>query len=530
MVDLDDLAAFAAERRHNLTGPLRHEQVVALANAWFPEVRFHEDERFHPVDLPGMLAIPPPIFDQLPDSAKDEFRISITTGRLPDGQPIDERFDPPVVHAAAGNVRRVLGSGADAADAMDDLDDLGRGGVFTYGARIEAAREFFGASDTVAGAGEPAPGDPRAPEHLPMVVRAELRMLLETLKHELQLDDLPGELADRGLPIDAIWSGFAVENSFFEQDSDADPLFSRSDKRAILAALVAANEDGEEAEKAALENMELPTGWHFVLRAWEAVKQYAFLEYYLVYAFNDYKEYGTAPFENEHEGDVEGCCVVFERRFLQRLANGTDEADEVIPHTVITSAHEEFQELDDHRPLPEVLQGARDDLVVYVARGSHGMYLDPGPHDILDFEDVVTDLPLQLPTWLTAVGTILRPGLLPMAAVVLGIVEHFVDAEDQTSDNGARIGPEPPDPDPASLEFDKRLEVTPLSDIQDEGDVNIYQDTPALRAALAVRGFPGTWGGDAGLRDKSPPWENKTARYFRRFLQSANIEPAGGVD
>jgi hypothetical protein len=481
------------------------------------------------VILPGQRAFliiaqaPFPLLERC-TQAKDAFRISITTGRLPDGQPIDERFDPPVVHAAAGNVRRVLGSGVDVADGMDDLDDLGRSGVFTYGARLEAAREFFGASNTVTGAGEPAPGDPRLPRHLPMVVRAELRMLLETLKHELQLDDLRGELADRGLPIDAIWSGFAVENSFFEQDSDADPLFSRSDKREILATLVAAHEAGEEAEAQALEEMELPSGWRFVLRAWEAVKQFAFLEYYLVYAFNDYKEYGTAPFENEHEGDVEGCCVVFERGALQRLANGTDEANEVIPHTVITSAHEEFQELDSQKRLPMVLERARDDLVVYVAPGSHATYLTPGSHDILDFEDVATDLPLQLPTWMIVAGIL--TGVLPVAAVLAGIVEHFVDAEDETSDNGASIGPEPPDP--ASLEFEKRIEVTPLSNIQN--DVNIYRDTPALRAALAVRGFPGIWGGDAGTIDKSPPWENKTARYFRRFLRSANIDPAPVVD
>ena len=37
------------------TGPLTHDQVVALANAWLPEVRFHERERFHPVDLPALL-------------------------------------------------------------------------------------------------------------------------------------------------------------------------------------------------------------------------------------------------------------------------------------------------------------------------------------------------------------------------------------------------------------------------------------------------------------------------------------------
>jgi len=338
-------------------------------------------------------------------------------------------------------------------------------------------------------------------------------MLLETLKHELELDDLPEALARRGLPIDAIWSGFAVQDSFFVAERGAEE-FPRSQKRAILATLVAAHEDGEQAEADALSEIpsQVPEGWIFVTKPWDIVKGFAFLEYYFVYAFNDFKQYGRWPFANEHEGDIEGCCVVFERRFLERLAAGTDEAEEVVPHTVITVAHEGSQEIDSIQRLPIVRDRARDDLKVYVAVGSHGTYLTAGSHDILDFEDVVTDIPLKLPTWVIVAGTVTGPALLPQLAVLLGVFEHFVDAEDKTSDNGASIGPEQPDPDPASLEFDKRIEVTPLSDIQDRDGVNIYQDTPALREALAVRGFPGTWGGYAGFIDKSPPWENKTAR------------------
>jgi len=107
----------------------------------------------------------------------------------------------------------------------------------------------------------------------------------------------------------------------------------------------------------------------------------------------------------------------------------------------------------------------------------------------------------------------------------LAFWEFLVDAEDDTSDDGASVGPG--QADPANLKFAKRIAVTPLSDIQD--GVNIYQNVPALRARLPIRGFRGTWGGDTGRLDHSPPWRNKTARYFRRFVRSDNVEPDGPI-
>jgi hypothetical protein len=72
--------------------------------------------------------------------------------------------------------------------------------------------------------------------------------------------------------------------------------------------------------------------------------------------------------------------------------------------------------------------------------------------------------------------------------------------------------------------------VTPLSAITGpDADVNAYQaaltSAPATvsLADLTRRAFPGTWGGHDGLRDHSPKWENKTARYFRKFVHSGDI-------
>ena len=61
MFDLTAHAEVAVSSALNLTGPLRHATVVQLADAWYPEIRFHEVERFHPVDFEAMFAVPPAV-------------------------------------------------------------------------------------------------------------------------------------------------------------------------------------------------------------------------------------------------------------------------------------------------------------------------------------------------------------------------------------------------------------------------------------------------------------------------------------
>jgi hypothetical protein len=273
------------------------------------------------------------------------------------------------------------------------------------------------------------------------------------------------------------------------------------------------------------------------------IRSLAFLEFYFFYAYNDYHEYGTF-FANEHEGDVEGCCLVFERESLESEVGDPDTLLSVQPVALITSVHAENQGLDRVKFLGPALnpeepelspEELEEKLRLWVAVGSHATYFDAGTHDIQGFLDT-TGLILDEAPWVPLVASAFPGWAWQFALALLELAEFFSDSEDTTSDDGiitrrpgAIDGSDPRKFDPP------QILVTPLSRATDvtvgpggtllDATFPIYSE--AERPALRVRAYAGYWGAhdpDEGLLygkiNHSSTFENKTGRYFRRLMPS----------
>jgi hypothetical protein len=88
-----------------------------------------------------------------------------------------------------------------------------------------------------------------------------------------------------------------------------------------------------------------------------------------------------------------------------------------------------------------------------------------------------------------------------VVSIILAILEHFIDTEDFTSDDGLHGGPEDivgEDP----LRIASRVLTLPMS-----AGNHIYQ--PRHEDLLALRAYAGKWGGHDGIVDKSPPFARR---------------------
>ena len=193
MADLQALQQFAADNGFDLTRPLTHAQADLLARYWAPDMRFHEDERFHPIALDEVVSMVETHFAALPEQARAQLRVPVTVRR--DAQTAEVRtFDPPIVRVPDGvvlgnappnqivAVARVLTDGTSVPDAMA-LPEVGDAAVLTHGANFGRANAFFGASQTFSGGSVGLPGDPFVMEGLSrQALIAEVKKLRQGIR------------------------------------------------------------------------------------------------------------------------------------------------------------------------------------------------------------------------------------------------------------------------------------------------------------------------------------------------------------
>jgi hypothetical protein len=509
MADLHKLQVFAESHGFDLTSPLKHSQVEALANEWLPRLFFFEAEKFHPISLDEMISMVKQRFSQLSENKKEDRRL-----HFPVQGAGFRSFDPPVVFERGIPFFHVLSHGTSAEEGLGRLD-ADTDTIITHGANFDSSDEFFGGQTTVLG-GDVRAGNPFLPRAKDghgephFTVLASYKNLLELLKYELAYE-LAVEESDEAnpedkYPPDGLRKGFDIADQLFE------PSLEFSGRRKVLQDLIAAHEAGEPLAPV-LEA--LPPGIRLNRSAWNAITRYAFLEYDFFYAYNDYGRIENFP-ANVHEGDIEGCCLVFDRRQINQAAGSQSPEAllRVVPHSIITSVHNEDDLNDKYKRIPTPIPPPDNttkmpseilNLAVYIAWASHATYLTSGVHEVISFDDAFRYVEENSP-----IPFIVSNALLPLI-VLFSIWEHFNDVVDKTSEDGLYSGPKAREEDPLWIRTD--LTVMPMSKRD-----HIYM--PVHRELLRLRAFAGKWGGHDGFIDKSPEFKAKTGRYFRKLLRN----------
>ncbi len=486
-MDIPFLKNFAAQTNFDVTNPLFHNEVKELAQRWLPQFRLHENELFHPISINQVLYTGR-------TNVNTQWWLEDRDGCL---------TSPWVLFKSHGDKESLNFNPSYAPNSKFNSTKITRKSYFTNlnENNYDIAKELFGSKEKYSNMQLP---------RFPGVIMGEFRSLLETLYHNLiayvdYSDNLYDNDEERvldeiiGPPIfgekKAEWRKL-LELVEMERLGQREGSTSRTYNN-LLNSLI---EDGVITE---IE--------------WEIIRFYGFLEYYLCYEYNDWSAHQIDIFANEHEGDVEGCCLVFNLNSIRAVYKKTEEETqrEIIlstlkPDFIMTSAHNEGNNLDeikDLRGLPE--DQILSELKVWVSLGSHASYLSgAGTHDTVPG--------LELGASIAAGITCL---IFPPACLVALLIALLCKGapEDETSNNGVFMTS-----DPGSSSSPKivpvQVETTPLS-----ADLNMYQERfegdfgMETSVNLAERVYPGLWGGNDGTINYSSSFTNKTKRYIHKL-------------
>jgi hypothetical protein len=483
LADIAQLRQFARTRGFGVTGPLAQVEVEVLAREWMPEMRFHENENFHCISYGTFLRL-----------RNEQVRSSDWLEALNPSDPrLTIHVSPPVFFESQD--RKVPVQPGDAAvtteSYISNVREVTRP-TSVYDTRDRSphglALQYFG-SDRKSGA-------VKLPRFQPITAIAEYRYFREALlfRAMAELDGRAGRL-----PTDA--EGRLLDAA--QIDLPFDKKLETKHLTRLIEAIRAADRADRGIEGAAASEeanlSELIADDILTRTQWRVLRDFALLEYFFVYGYNDVSVHHDNPlFVGDHEGDVEGFGVLFDRADVDGILQASDRTDflrnQLAPRFFVTSAHSPWQQLDQAKDLASLSRAEIKSLLhVYVMPGSHASYLDAGEYDNLEPYDELIEAGAATAAALSSSYYYAVP-----AALIALLIAHLLLPEEETSDKGAHTLPPGAAPTPNDpTRVPSRVLVTPLS-----RNRNIYQDawrpgSPSeIDIPLEERAFPGQWGVD----------------------------------
>jgi hypothetical protein len=346
-----------------------------------PEMRFHEDENFHCISYGAVL-------DLKNQNVRHEDYLKTVSATNPN---LSTTNRPPVFFESEGHKLQVDPSAAavKSASYISNLSEVGPP-ISRYDTRDRSpwglAIQYFGSDDQLAGV--------KLPRTLPVTVVAEYRDLRQFLDLRIKAE-LAGINGTFPVDPDPDANGALLDTVFGPPLFDLSDIASQKNQQlSLLSQLVeSANKsdqgDAQAKRREATVLSRLERDHVITAGRWHVLRDFALLEYFFVYAYNDISKHHLF-LTGDHEGDVEGFGVFFNR---QRVALIEQEADRISflknqlrASFLIASAHEPWQRLDSTRALEDPnlsLADIKATLKVWIMPGSHASYLEPGEYQNL---------------------------------------------------------------------------------------------------------------------------------------------------